>query len=197
MRTAAASACCLLAAALGCRRAEPEKLPAFSVTSLPGEDTTLGTFSTDSVAHSAARFTQQFYAWYRQRNNRTDRAIAEGASFFSPDLLAALRADLAASARSNEVVGLDWDPFTASQDMCDLYTVGRTTRRGDTVLVAVKGMCTDAALKPGPDVIAELRRAGSGWVFVNFRYVSPARSLLADLDTLRREREHSSRFRRR
>ncbi|MFI4971647.1 MAG: hypothetical protein ACHP7H_03110 [Hyphomicrobiales bacterium] len=157
----------------------------------------MGTLSTDSVAHSAAQFTQQFYVWYRQRNDRMDRAIAEGGAFFSPGLLAALRADQAASARSQEVVGLDWDPFTASQDMCDPYTVGRTTRRGDTVLVAVKGMCSDAAPKPGPDVIAELRRARTSWVFVNFRYLSPVRNLLADLDTLRREREHSSLTRRR
>jgi hypothetical protein len=196
MRIAAALVCCLVVTAPGCRRDEPEKLPAHSVTSVPDEDTTLGTLITDSLAHSAARFTQQFYVWYRQRNDRMDRAITEGAAFFSPELLAALRADEAASARSQEVVGLDWDPFTASQDMCDPYTVGRTTRRGDTVLVAVKGMCRDMAPKPGPDVIAELRRAGASWVFVNFRYVSPVRNLLADLDTLRREREHNSRSRR-
>jgi len=166
-------------------------LAAMTVGCRPAERT--GAAASDSLAQSAAQYTQRFYVWYGQHHDRMDIAISQGAAFFSPELIGALRADQEASARSpDEVVGLDWDPFTASQDQCDPYKIGQTTRRGDTVLVAVKGMCADAAPGPDADVVAELRRSGASWVFVNFRYPDRSGNLLADLDTLRAERDRSS-----
>jgi len=179
----------LVLTSVSCRKPPAQPMQ----TGARGEDTTLGTVANDSLAGAAAQFTQTFYDWYHEHNDRFDRAIAERPSVFAPELLKALRDDLAASANSpNEIVGLDWDPFTASQDPCDPYKVDRTTHRGDTVLVAVKGTCTDMAPRPGPDVIAKLTRAGPTWVFVDFRHAGDAGTLLGDLANLRAGRDSAT-----
>ncbi len=172
--------------ALGCRETPRG---ANRATAIP-QGTSSEIRVTDSAAKSAAVFTQAFYEWYRRHNDRLETAIAEQPALFGPELLAALRADIEAQAKSpGEIVGLDWDPFTASQDPCDPYRVDRITRRGDTIVVAVRGMCTDAAPRPGPAVFAELHHTASGWVFVNFREPGDTNSLLDHLALLRRERE--------
>ena len=179
----------LVLTSLSCRKPPAQPMQ----TGARGEDATLGTVANDSLARAAAQFTQAFYDWYHEHDDRFDRAIAERPSAFAPELLKALRDDLAASAKSpSEIVGLDWDPFTASQDPCDPYEVDRTTRRGDTVLVAVKRACAAAALHPGPDIIAKLTHAGPTWVFVDFRHAGDTGTLLRDLATLRAGRDSAT-----
>ena len=181
----------VLAAALAAACSSPKRADKpLSATAVEPVDTAYGAPATDSLALAAAAFTQGFYDWYRSHNDRMDVAIGQGTRFLGSDLLDALRADLAANAASKDgPVGLDWDPFTASQEMCDPYRVRRTFRRGDTVLVEVtQNTCVQEA--PGlAAVVAEVMRAGTGWAFVNFRYPKPAHNLLADLDNLRAERE--------
>ena len=149
--------------------------------------------ASDSVTEAARHFTQAFYDWYGQHDNRLETAVASQAGLFAPELLEALSIDLQAQADNpGEIVGLDWDPFTASQDPCNPYRVDSVTRRGDTALVAVRGMCTDAAPRATPDAIAEVSRSASGWIFVNFRYPDRPETLLDDLATLRAARQADS-----
>ena|SRR5689334_21750050 len=171
---------------IGCRQAPrvAEHLPAASDASL----------TDDSTAQSAARFTQTFYDWYNAHADRLEIAVKERPEVFEPRLLSALQTDLEASAKNpQEIVGLDWDPFTASQDPCDPYKVDGISRRGDTILVAMRGMCTDTAPRAGPDVIAEVARGPSGWVFVDLRHPADSGSLRADLAKLREARDSVSR----
>ncbi|HXY19349.1 MAG TPA: hypothetical protein VEH83_05080 [Gemmatimonadales bacterium] len=180
----------LLAAglALACRReaapAASERPPSFN------QDTTLGVAAPDSAAQAAARFVQAFYQWYERAGERYEVAVRDSPAYFAPALLGALRLDYAASQASpSEVVGLDWDPFLDTQDPCNPYQVTGTTRRGDTVLVAVNGMCTDRPPQTQPDVLAEVRLVDKRWVFVDFRHVADAGSLVQDLQRLQEARE--------
>jgi hypothetical protein len=182
---------CLLAGSLmpACRKASPPS----TRTNAAIADSTLGTPAADSEAQSAVLFAQGFYGWYARHGDRYEAAVRDSPSFFAPVLLEAMRADIAAQARRpGEIVGLDWDPFLATQDPCDPYRVGRAARRGDTILVAVKGMCTDMQPRTGPDAIAELGRSKRRWVFVDFRHGGDSGSLLQDLAALRQGRASDS-----
>lgn len=152
----------------------------------------------DTTLRSAAQFTQDFYDWYRGQGDRMDIALRERRAAFEPSLLAALDADGAAQAKdSTDVVGLDWDPFLESQEVCDPYTVTGAVLSGDTVNVSVKAMCKEMTPHTGPDVIAQVRRAATGWVFVDFRHADNKGSLRQDLVQLKRERDSTSRSSRR
>ena len=169
---------------VACRRqASP---PAGSDAGAFNHDTTLGTAAPDSAAQAAARFAQAFYAWYERTGERYRAVVSDSPALFAPALLAALRRDNAAQqATPDQVTGLDWDPFLDTQDPCVPYQVTGATRRGDTILVAVNGMCVDRAPQSQPDVIAEVRFAGGRWVFADFRHVGSPGSLLEDLVRLR------------
>ena len=165
-----------------CQRAPAP--PATASTTLTFADTTL---------QSAAKFTQDFYDWYRGQNDRMDAALKDRRAAFEPTLLAALDADGAAQAKdSTEVVGLDWDPFLESQEVCDPYTVTGAVASSDTVDVSVKAMCKEIAPHTGPDVIAQVRRTATGWVFVDFRHADNKGSLRQDLAELRQERDSTA-----
>ena len=182
---------CLLAGSVlpACRKASPPS----TETRAAIADSTLGAPAADSEARSAVLFAQAFYDWYARHGDEYEVAVRDSPSFFAPTLLEAMRTDIAAQARSpGEIVGLDWDPFLATQDPCDPYRVGRATRRGDTILLAVKGMCTDMQPRARPSVIAELGRSKGRWVFLDFRHVGDAGSLLQDLAALRQGRTSDS-----
>ena len=147
----------------------------------------------DATAQSAAQFTQAFYDWYSQHDDRLEAAVSDRSFAFGPELLTALKADIDAQSKSpDEIVGLDWDPFTDSQDPCDPYKVTGTDHRGDTVRVALTGTCEGYASTSGPDVLAEVRRSPAGWVFVDFRSPGDPLSLLDHLALLRHDREADS-----
>ncbi len=174
---------------LACHKASPPN----AESGAPPADATLGTPATDSAARSATQFAQAFYDWYRLRGDRYEAAVRDSPAAFEPGLLAAMRADLAAQSRSpDEVVGLDWDPFLGTQDPCDPYRVQGTTRRGDTILVAVKSACIDREPHAGSDVIAEIGRRGGRWVFLDFRHAGDPGSLRQDLARLREGRAGSA-----
>ena len=116
-------------------------------------------------------------------------AVRERGGAFEPALLAALQADFAAQAKdTEEIVGLDWDPFTWSQDPCDPYVAMDATWHGDTVNVPVKSTCIRTPAQTGPDVIVQLRRSGTTWVFMDFRPDSGA-GLREDLAMLAKDRD--------
>jgi hypothetical protein len=104
------------------------------------------------------------------------RVIKEKKYAFSAQLEKLLRADYEASAKvSGEIVGLDFDPFTASQEELEHYSADKVT------LLSGKGKKTDSYLvdvysvrggkkEAKPAVIPELVNEQGKWVFVNFHY---------------------------
>src|SRR5207244_1798701 len=104
----------------------------------------------------------------------------------------ALKQDLEESAKNpDEVVGLDFDPFLATQDPCERYEVGAATRKGKDFLVEIHGVCAGKK-HDKPDVIAELVPKGNSWVFANFRYPTERSDLLKVLKSLREELKKKS-----
>jgi hypothetical protein len=98
-----------------------------------------------------------------------------------------LHADAAAAAKApGEIVGLDFDPFTDSQDPWPKYVVGRVTKGQGTWRVTLHGVENDRP-HDAPDLTAELVREGGRWRFVNFRYPDGS-DLLSILKKLARVR---------
>jgi hypothetical protein len=173
---------------MSCHQAQP------SSGGKPGvpAGSTSAALAPDSSTLSAARFAQAFYDWYARQGERFEAAVRDSPAVFAPVLLQAMRADIEAQARdSQEIVGLDWDPFLATQDPCNPYRVGSSTRRGDTILVSVKGACPGMERPDTPDVVAEVGQVEGRWVFLDFRHVADSGSLLRDLAELRQSREGS------
>lgn len=134
---------------------------------------------------SAKAFVRELYRWYVPLAHGTDSGPAWRAittrrkSSLDATLLEALRKDLDAQAHSNEVVGLDFDPFLASQDPCSEYRVTSARAAGTDVLVTVKGTCEGADAV----VLVVAPAAKGGWNVKNVRYAdgSDLLSLLAQL----------------
>ena len=79
----------------------------------------------------ARSFVQTFYGWYAPMAAKATRgpafalAIQRKPACFSPQLLQALADDAAAQAKvSDDVVGLDFDPFLYSQDPSKGFVLG-------------------------------------------------------------------------
>jgi len=153
--------------------------------------------ASDPELASATRFVHSFYRWYVAsaiKGSGWQDALRDSTALFAPALVGALRADADAQRQakpSDGIVGLDWDPFLAAQDNCDgadEYAVGGARRQRQAVLVNVRGKCWQRK-DTLPDVVAEVGRSGSSWVFVNFLHGADTSDLLTDLDNLRRERE--------
>ncbi len=145
-----------------------------------------------ALPDSARHFVQVFYNWYAPDPNYF-RVLAERPSALSPSLLAALRADSAATARSpGEIVGLDWDPFLNSQDPCPHYEARNVTPSRGTWRVQLFGTCRDPGDKD-PDVVAELAWRNGRWQFVNFRDAGGGNDLVSALRALARGRAKSRR----
>jgi len=145
-------------------------------------------------ADSARQAVDEFYGWYvpiqKQTGNANMRAVHDRAALFSPELVAALRADSVASAASpGEVVGLDGDPFLNAQDACDRYSSAGVAELGNRFLVQVLGSggCPEHTTA---DVTVEVTPANGNPVFTNFIYSPRDRdnlvSLLTYLDSTRR-----------
>ncbi len=67
----------------------------------------------------------------------------------------------ASIAADGDIINLDFDPFLYSQDPRGKYVVGK---------IAVSNNGCLAEINNGR-VIAELKKSGSSWLFVNFRYI--------------------------
>ena len=137
-------------------------------------------------------FVQNFYDFHVAHGSNFEKTFKLKRTALSLDLANALAADLAASRKNaDEIVGLDFDPFTNSQDPSPKYRVENTN--GDTghCFAEVHGLPSDH--KGKPDVTAELRFANRSWRFVNFHYGRDNgpenENLLSILRTLKRDRE--------
>jgi hypothetical protein len=97
-------------------------------------------------------------------------AVEQRGDDFNPNLLKALKEDLAASAKSpDEIVGLDFDPFLNSQDPGDKYSTGAGTTNGKFTSVPIYRVMSGkrAAVASG---FAVLERVDDRWRFANFAY---------------------------
>ncbi|SRR5487761_48224 len=151
------------------------------------------------TAEAVKGFVQGFYNWYVPEAVKTQQepvwnvALKYKRSAFSPALFRALKEDSEAQAKaSGEIVGLDFDPFLNTQDPCDRYEVGTATPQEAGYRIEIYGVCSGKR-NAKPDVIAELARRDSSWVFTNFRYPAIGRDLLSTLKTLQEQRQKSSR----
>jgi hypothetical protein len=134
------------------------------------------------------RFVQGFYDFYLPRlasgAAEWDAIKRERGASFSPELLAALDQDAAAAAASpDEIVGLDFDPFLATQDPCEHYEVGPESPAGPNHRVEVFAVC-GGTRELTPSVVAEIAQRGEAWVFVNFHYPGEQTDLLRVLAEL-------------
>ena len=149
-------------------------------------------YAPQAQAHSEeAQFVQAFYDWYvpiALRNSRNPAwyvVLTDRARLLDSNLVRELKADSAEQAKATEgVVGLDFDPFLNTQDPDDHYVVGKTTRQGKSSFVDVYSV-RSGKRSDKPDVIAELTRQGTSWVFVNFHYPNIRTDLLSTLKGLR------------
>jgi hypothetical protein len=149
---------------------------------------------------SCQDFVQQFYDWYLSFNTSKGKLPANGPSeedvlrlrpqVLSPELLRMLKEDLEASKKSSDdVVGLDFDPFLNTQDPSPKFKLERVTVKDghcNAVVYGIRGGKKQEKVKP------ELTQGASGWVFVNFHYDSetPKDDNLIDiLKSLREDRK--------
>lgn len=147
-----------------------------------------------SLAASSRDFVQKFYDAYvpqalaEHTVPASQLAIEQMSASFEAGLVAALKDDAAAEARSSdEIVGLDFDPFLNSQDPAERYEVGSATKEGSTYLVDVYPVMSGKR-SPDPAVIVELEHENGHWLFLNFRYPGND-DLLTVLKTLKADRE--------
>jgi hypothetical protein len=139
------------------------------------------------------RVVRNFYAWYvPAASGSNPRGLAlvlrHRASLFTNELFRALKEDSDAQARvPDEIVGLDFDPFLASQNPCEQYEVGRAVREGSNYHVEIYGVCSGSR-QSKPTIIAELVPKSGSWVFANFRYPREKTDLLQVLRLLREQR---------
>ncbi len=143
---------------------------------------------------SLRKFVQEFYDWYAPLAGKQSEAPAfevalkRKPSAFSPQLVKPLREDAEAQAKvTDDIVGIDWDPFLHTQDPDAHYAVGRITGKDQTYRVEVHAV-RNGKTQPKPDVIAEVANQEGQWLFVNFR--SPeGDDLLSALAALKKSRE--------
>ena len=86
----------------------------------------------------------------------------------------------AASRHPGEIVGLDFDPVLAAQDIGERYEAGSPYRSGSGYRVPVYGVWNGKRNKR-PDVVPELARVRGKWMFVNFHYANEKGVLESDL----------------
>lgn len=122
---------------------------------------------------SCRKVVQEFYGWYAplavKDNGATPAwmiAVRKKPSLFSKTLADALRKDSAAQERSQEIVGLDFDPFLNSQDPDTDYAAQYAEVKDGKCRVHVGRSQAQAK----PHVIAELRGSPGKWVFADFYY---------------------------
>src|SRR5512142_2514231 len=146
-----------------------------------------------TAAQAAQSFVQEFYDWYLARGlddapGASWRHVRnERASSFSPGLLHALDEDAAAQAAVRGVtVGLDFDPFLASQDPDDHYQAGEAVQEGTAFLVSVHAVRHGRRVAETA-VVAEVERPSGHWRFIDFKYPQ-GRELLSMLESLRAAR---------
>ena len=162
-----------------------------AITCLPLAAQTPAPKSDEASCHT---FVQNFYDWYSAHGTNFETAMKLKQAVLSNDLKQALLDDLAASRKSSDdIVGLDFDPFVNSQDPARHYRVSKTSVKEGTCRAEVHGVPSTADRRSKPDATAELRFETGAWKFVNFHYGSENgpenENLMSILRQLKRDRE--------
>lgn len=147
------------------------------------------------AAHNEAkRFVEQFLArYFGQFKDNAERdagwdPITVVRRALTPELARALEADRAAAAANDEeIVGLDFDPFSNSQDPCETYKTGRVAQRADTVMVEILGEC-HGQIPLIPDAVYMLVRSPREFAIADIVYPQGAslHGVLRELDQMRK-----------
>lgn len=161
-----------------------------TILTLPGSSQAPSKPSMNDEA-SCRRFVEEFYAWYLHRvlkdraGRGSDFVLREKSSALSGELQKLLKEDSTAQSKADEIVGLDFDPFLASQDPADRYVLGKVVPKGSRYWIDAYGV-SDGKQRAQPDVLVELMRAEGRWIVVNFHYprLGQKENLLAILKTL-------------
>jgi hypothetical protein len=152
-----------------------------------------------SESDGARDFVKNFYDWYvpaseTSKDRPSEVVLEKRPSAFDPALARELKEDSDAQSKApTEIVGLDFDPFLASQDPCERYEVVAVRKNGQSYLVDVHGVgrCED---HQEADVAAEVVARNGDWLFINFHYPRlGAGDLITILKGLRQDREKSPR----
>jgi len=159
---------------------------------------------------SVRAFTQKFYDGYVAQYNKplaSDtsscncgdiKTLKEKPSDFDPKLLKAIVDDSNAQAKvAGDIVGLDFDPFLASQDNGFGYQAGNVKQIGDKFWVEMHigeiNKPKSEILSGEVHVIVEVAKNNGYWVFTNFIYPAegktPQTDLLQILKDLKKDRE--------
>ncbi len=142
----------------------------------------------------AKAFVQKFYDWYLplynksiDGKNRTRPSIAalnQRPEYFDEPLRKALIEDGIAQSKAHEIVGLDYDPFLAAQDIVFSYKLGDIKQVGNKLWIEVS---------VGDHIMVEVMKTGGSWKFTDFIYPAHVKmkqlSLLQELTYLRNSRE--------
>lgn len=121
---------------------------------------------------SCKDFVQGFYNWYLGQSAVNAKSQTAGPAWddvvrlrpqaLTPELLTLLKADLAASeANHDDIVGLDWDPFLATQDPSTNFMVASAVVNNGRCNAVVNGI---AHGKKRETVMPELSPTGATWV---------------------------------
>ena len=136
------------------------------------------------------QFVQSFYDWYVPESTRTHnfgKLIKNHRASFTPQLAKALIEDnVAQSEGRGELVGLDFEPFTSSQDPCEKYLAGSVRNKANRYRVDIFSIC-DGKSSDKPELVAEVTSVNDRLVFANFRYENGA-DLIGILHSLANER---------
>jgi hypothetical protein len=139
------------------------------------------------------QFVQNFYDWYVPLSRGTYeqtfiQAVVKRRTQFTLELAEALTVDDAAQAKDkNEIIGLDFEPFTSSQDPCEKYVAGSVRKKVNWYRVDIFSIC-DGKRSEKPELVAEVARVNDRLVFANFRYENGA-DLIGILHSLANERK--------
>ncbi|HEY3780871.1 MAG TPA: hypothetical protein VGL56_07295 [Fimbriimonadaceae bacterium] len=142
-------------------------------------------------------FVQRFYDWYTPIASGHDKIIAsdyvieQKSSLFTSRLLRALKDDSQAEAndKSGYTVGLDFDPFMASQDPDKHYKVGGIRTKGHAFWLDLHRVVS-GKIDAEVVVIAEVIQTRGQYQFADFFYPRPpGQDLLTVLKRLKKDRE--------
>jgi hypothetical protein len=130
---------------------------------------------TQKIEASCRNFVQSFYDSYIKQLDSSRGSLKDQASAFSPELYRALMDDTEAQAKSDELVGLDWDPILSGngRPFGNHYVVGRISIKSEAVCWAEMHDTPSGKKSAEPVVGAELVNKDGQWRFVNFYYAFP------------------------
>ena len=118
-------------------------------------------------------FVKSFYDWYLQegKDRSVDDILKYKKHLLSHYLYKLLKAERDAQAKSpGEIVGLDFDPFLAGQDVAQKYEFGKSVTKNGSEWIGIYGIWNGKKSKK-PDLTAEIQ-CNSSCIFVNFHYDS-------------------------